>query len=199
MGRIGFAFLAAGLVAACGGASFTAGPGMSGDDASTDASGAETGSGAEGGGGSGDSGPSMGEAGSSEAGATSEAGSGSGEAGVIEAGAPCPDVSGPYAVTTVDATGCLGLATTLSQCIKQSSCTVEFASSGGSGTGIEGSATLQADGSFSNASLKEGTQSRTGCTGTWAPGQSTMTVDCGGMATAQSCVVLLTRKSGVCN
>jgi hypothetical protein len=44
--------------------------------------------------------------------------------------------------------------------------------------------------------LREGTANRTGCTGTWNAG--TMTVDCGGTNTSQSCVVDLVRVSDTC-
>jgi hypothetical protein len=57
---------------------------------------------------------------------------------------------------------------------------------------------LQGDGSFDGAALTEGTVDRTGCTGTWDATTSTMTVDCGGTGSSQSCVVALTQTGTKC-
>jgi hypothetical protein len=54
------------------------------------------------------------------------------------------------------------------------------------------------DGSFTGAAITEGTGNRTGCTGTWNAGTSTLTVDCGGVGSSQSCIATLTRSSLTC-
>src|SRR5215472_12602459 len=117
--------------------------------------------------------------------------------------APCPDVHGAYAVAAVDATGCgSSFNVGARQCIRQgqsAACGIQFQSTGGSTVAINGDATLQNDGSFSGAALTEGTLNRTGCTGTWDPGSSTLTVDCGGTGSSQACVLSLKRTGATCN
>ena len=115
------------------------------------------------------------------------------------AAVPCPDVSGLYNMSAVDATGCGDLNLLALECIKQSTCSIVFQSRvTAAGSGIDGDPALQSDGSFANGALKEGTSSRSGCAGTWDGSTSTMTVDCGGKGSSQSCVVALTRKAGKC-
>jgi hypothetical protein len=88
------------------------------------------------------------------------------------------------------------------ECIRQTpaGCSITFVSAavGGAKVAINGTALLQNDGSFAGAALVEGALSRTGCGGLWDPGTSTMTVDCGGMGSTQSCVLGLHRTSSVC-
>jgi hypothetical protein len=86
------------------------------------------------------------------------------------------------------------------ECIKQTVCTATFSSRtlDGGDTGISGTAFIKSDGSFTYAALKEGTVNRTGCTGTWDEGTGTLTVDCGGVDSGQSCVVTLTRTGNPC-
>ncbi|MGH7280103.1 MAG: hypothetical protein ACRELY_01145, partial [Polyangiaceae bacterium] len=79
------------------------------------------------------------------------------------------------------------------------SCDVDIESKrpdGGLSFGVNGTASLQMDGAFSGALLTLGTIGRTGCTGTWDDSAKTMTIDCGGTGTAQSCEVTLTRTGG---
>jgi hypothetical protein len=114
---------------------------------------------------------------------------------------PCPDVLGTYSVSP-SGQGCGDLNASAPQCIKATNmtCVAQFASTpSGGGTGaINGSASLMPAGSFDGAALVFGTAQRTGCTGTWNAATSTMTVDCGGMGSSQSCVVTLVRTSTTC-
>jgi hypothetical protein len=115
--------------------------------------------------------------------------------------APCPDVSGAYSIVILQGAGCGDLSAVARQCIQEDTqgCAITFVSQGSSNTAaINGDPLLQADGSFDNASLKEGTVDRTGCTGSWDARTSTMTVDCGGTGSSQSCVVALTRIAARC-
>jgi hypothetical protein len=110
----------------------------------------------------------------------------------------CPDQRGAYSVALSGA-GCGDLDATAPQCITQPVCTITLAAtSGSSGTALNGTAMLGMDGSFTGAAITEGTVNRTGCTGTWAAGTSTLTVDCGGIGSSQSCVATLTRTSKTC-
>jgi hypothetical protein len=117
---------------------------------------------------------------------------------------PCPDVSGAYSIAPVEAQGCKDLNLTAPQCIRQGQqgpCDISFQSntSGGAVPAINGDPTLQSDGSFTGGALTEGTQNRTGCTGSWNAMTSTMTVDCGGTGSMQACVVTLVRTGNRCN
>ena len=113
--------------------------------------------------------------------------------------ASCPDVSGHYTLSAVGATGCGDLSLAGTECIKQTVCDIAFQSTIATGAGgIDGDATLESDGSFANAALKEGSANRSGCSGTWTAGTSTMTVDCGSTGTPQSCVVALQRTASKC-
>ena len=107
---------------------------------------------------------------------------------------PCPDQHGAYAIS-ISGQGCGDLSASASECVTQSACAITFASSGAA---LNGTAMLGMDGSFTGAAITEGTVNRTGCTGTWASGTSTLTVDCGGIGTSQSCVATLTRTSKTC-
>jgi hypothetical protein len=65
--------------------------------------------------------------------------------------------------------------------------------------GLSGSTPIQNDGAFSNAAINEGSAPRTGCTGAWNGGTSTLVIDCGGTGTGQSCEATLTRMVAACN
>jgi hypothetical protein len=100
----------------------------------------------------------------------------------------------------VDAKGCgdsVGIAAT--QCIRQTACGITFLSpmlTNGK-SGINGSTSVQSNGDFDGAALTEGILDRTGCTGTWDAATSSMTVDCGGTAALQACVLAL-KRGGAC-
>jgi hypothetical protein len=107
---------------------------------------------------------------------------------------PCFDELGAYAVTIAGA-GCGDLAPGAQQCIKAgtASCQVQFVSQGVAGSALNGSVNLDMSGNFASGVVNEGSAQRTGCTGTWNPMSSQLTVDCGGMGTSESCVATLTR------
>jgi hypothetical protein len=203
--------VALGLGAACGGSAFS-NASMNGE------------------GGAGTVGTSGGDAtasdaapGSSGEGGTSPGGSGgpASSSGVTDGSGPradsptdgptmaCPDVRGTYTVTILQGagSGCSDLNAGAPQCIREGTqglCGIEFRSnpSGGVSPAVTGSALLQPNGSLGNAQLTLGTQDRSGCTAKWASASSTLTIDCGGMDSSQSCVVALVRNGAagvVCN
>jgi hypothetical protein len=101
---------------------------------------------------------------------------------------------------TQDNKGCSNLNATAPECIVQTGCDIVLKSVVAGGTpAINGSASLQNDGSFSGAALTEGTLPRTGCVGTWSGVPAALTVDCGGMNSTQACVVKLTASNTPCN
>jgi len=113
--------------------------------------------------------------------------------------ATCPDEHGAYSIALSGA-GCGDLASAAAQCVQQVGCGVSFISSpSGSQRALNGSTTIGADGSFSGAVITEGSSSRSGCTGTWDATSQTLTVDCGGTGSSQSCVATLTRTGATCN
>jgi len=114
--------------------------------------------------------------------------------------AACPAVGGLYSLTVVDGAGCGDLNALALECVVQTTCAIQLKSRVAAAgiAGIDGDATLQSDGTFAGAALKEGTVNRTGCTGAWDGSSSTMTVDCGGTGTSQSCEVQLTRTALTC-
>jgi hypothetical protein len=192
------------FAAACGSSGSSGGANAA--DAAADDGGASASDGAEGG--TQQSGSDASEGGVS----TPDAGGASDSASVSDARdaqsdaapPPCPDVHGSYSITAVEAQGC-GVAFNASapQCIRQgqsTACGITFQStvSGGGNKAINGDASLQNDGTFSGAALTEGTLGRTGCTGTWNAGASTMTVDCGGTGSSQACVLSLVRTAATC-
>lgn len=201
--------LAVAVGAACGGSSFTSAPGDGGGGADGGV-GMDVGSGD----GAGDA-PAVGEGGAGDALADARASDGS--PGVQEGGSdgvaprdgmassdgpamPCPDVRGSYTIAIAPgSTGCGNLNVAAPECIRQPTCDIELRSnvSGGGPAGITGTAPLQNDGVFDSASLTEGTAMRSGCTGSWNASTSTLTVDCGGQGTSQSCVVELVRTGPV--
>jgi hypothetical protein len=106
---------------------------------------------------------------------------------------PCPDQHGAYSVA-ISGQGCGNLDASAPECITQTACAITFASN----AALDGSAMLGMDGSFTGAAIMEGTVNRTGCTGTWVAGTSTLSVDCGGVGSSQSCIATLTRTSKMC-
>jgi hypothetical protein len=94
--------------------------------------------------------------------------------------------------------GCGDTSASAPECLTQVGCTLTLASNGASGSGLNGSVTLDGAGNFSSGAIGEGTGNRTGCTGTWQAGTSTLVVDCGGMGSSQSCVATLTQSSLTC-
>jgi hypothetical protein len=109
-------------------------------------------------------------------------------------------VTGAYTVTELGA-GCGSLNVAAPQCIKATgnTCEVDLVSKDGvGGRGVDGTVTLDASGGFTNGMVKLGGIQRSGCTGMWDPKTSRMTVDCGGMATTQSCTATLTRTGNSC-
>jgi hypothetical protein len=63
---------------------------------------------------------------------------------------------------------------------------------------VNGVIDLQSDGSFSGAALQEGTVQRTGCVGQWDAATQTLTIDCGGVGSSQSCIVTMKRTGSAC-
>jgi hypothetical protein len=113
-------------------------------------------------------------------------GSNAGDAG-------CPDVFGTYVITD-DQGSCGNFNKDAPQSIlgTNQTCFLHFSSVVFGGVGaVNGGATLDPDGTFSGATLNEGTATRTPCNGTWNAGQQTMTIACGG--TLGTCTVVLTR------
>jgi hypothetical protein len=143
--------------------------------------------------------------GTAEAGTFDSGGTMSGEGGPVvdaspppaESGTACPTVAGSYTIVA-SGLGCTGVNASAPECIVQSGCDITFNSKGTAGNAINGTATLAADGSFTDATLTEGTSMRSGCVGTWSASLARVVVDCGGTGTAQSCRLTLTRKALVC-
>ena len=121
------------------------------------------------------------------------------DSGNNDSGMACPDESGRYSVT-FSGLGCGTIGMQASICITETNCSITIATgitSGGSNE-VSGMTPIQNDGSFSGAAIKEGSMSRTGCTGSWDMGSSTLTIDCGGVNTNQSCEATLVRTAGKC-
>ena len=193
---------------ACGGAPFSAlaeAAGTNGSlDGSTDGAAPKSGSGGSGGS---EAGAELDSAPPSDASALADAvsapdGSGAdgGDAASKDAGT-CPDVLGRYGSIVATGLGCGDINTSAPQCIASSSapCGASFVSKvSGVGAGaVNGAANLQSDGHFSGAALVFGTIQRTGCSGTWDPQTSTMSITCGGVGGSAGCVVSMVR-SGTC-
>jgi hypothetical protein len=97
--------------------------------------------------------------------------------GAIDAG--CPTVFGTYAVNNADGK-CGDLDEDAPQEIRGAACALQFISVAEGGTGaINGSANLGADGTFSGATLVEGTATRSPCSGSWNEKEEEITVVCG--------------------
>jgi hypothetical protein len=107
--------------------------------------------------------------------------------------AGCPDVFGTYAVNNDDGS-CGDFDEGAPQEIRGTgqACELHFISVVNAGApGINGTATLGADGTFSGAALTEGTTARTGCTGSWDAKEEEITVVCG--SGADECSIELRR------
>jgi hypothetical protein len=112
---------------------------------------------------------------------------------------PCTGERGAYSIS-LGGQGCGDLNASAPECVVQSACGITFVSNSPGGVnGLNGTASLGADGSFTGAAITEGTGNRTGCTGTWNAATSTITVDCGGVGSSQSCRATLTRTAMTCN
>jgi hypothetical protein len=118
----------------------------------------------------------------------------------------CPNETGAYSMTQMGA-GCGDLDTSPKECIKSTGVACEYsfvAEQGLASKAVEGTVTVGPLGDFANGTITEGSgPARTGCVGVWKPGTSaqnpaTMTIDCGGVGTSQSCRVILTRTGDVC-
>jgi hypothetical protein len=140
-----------------------------------------------------------------DAGAPADAASDAGDAGSSSDAAAdaingaCPEEEGKYGVVATGS-GCGNLASSGVGCITQSECAITLAPSGAvNSTDLMGTAEVQSDGSFQNATFMEGASTRTGCVGTWDPATSKLTIDCGGVGTTQSCHAVLTRTAMTCN
>jgi hypothetical protein len=139
------------------------------------------------------------DAGTGDASSSNEAGDATEAGDAASDGGACPDEIGKYAVIAVGA-GCGDLPPTASECIAQAACGITLAPAGPAGTkGVLGTAALAGDGSFTDATLMEGSTSRNGCAGSWDPTTSKLTIDCGGVGTTQSCHATLTRTSSTCD
>ena len=128
-------------------------------------------------------------------------GGGTRDGGARGDGGSCPDVGGSYSISH-SGDGCGDLSADATECVQQdNTCRAQIKpSGGGGGLGVEATVTIGADGSFEGANVKLGSTDRSGCTGTWDDSTSTLTIDCGGTGTSQSCVVTLTRTStATCN
>jgi hypothetical protein len=119
------------------------------------------------------------------------------DAPAVDAG-PCPDQHGAYTIA-LSGQGCGDLNANAPECIAQSSCHITLTSTVPAGpAGLNGMTQLGMDGSFTMGAIMEGTSNRTGCVGAWTASTSTLTVDCGGVGTSQSCRATLTRTSKTC-
>lgn len=124
----------------------------------------------------------------------------SGSEAAADAG-PCPDISGGYGQITTSGQGCGNINTAAPECIMlaQQICAFQLVSAPSTGQpAVNGVVVLQSDGSFSGAALQEGSVQRTGCTGQWSSGNQTLTLDCGGMGSSQSCIVTMVRTGATC-
>jgi hypothetical protein len=203
--RTGLVVMGALAVAACSSSSSTSGQGDGGGE---DGSGGGSDAASEGSvmsDGGGEAGPTSQDA---SDGASSTGDAGDGGSVLVDASdapsdaPPCPDVHGAYTITAVQGQGC-GTSFDMSapECVVQAplpTCDISFASSSDAGSAINGRASLQNDGSFSGAAITEGTLGRTGCTGVWMAGSSTLRVDCGGVDSGQACVLDLVRAASSC-
>jgi hypothetical protein len=127
-----------------------------------------------------------------------------GSSGGIEAAAaaaPCPDIGGAYAQFAWSGVGCSDINSAAPECIMlaQQLCAFQLVSAPSTGKpAVNGVVILQSDGSFSGAALQVGTRLRTGCAGQWDVASQTLTFDCGGMGSSQTCSVSMTRTGSTC-
>ena len=111
---------------------------------------------------------------------------------------PCPDEHGAFSVVA-SGQGCGDLNASAAQCVTQAACAITFVSNPpGGGKALDGTASLGMDGSFTGAAITEGTGNRTGCVGMWNQATATVTVDCGGVGSSQSCRATLARTASMC-
>lgn len=128
-----------------------------------------------------------------------DSGNGNDSSPGADSGFPCPDESGAYTVM-LSGQGCGDTNASAPECIKQQACVITMVSLVPNGKGaLNGTTPIANDGSFMNAAIKEGTANRTGCVATWDDVKSTLTVDCGGVNTTQSCRAVLVRTKALCN
>lgn len=127
------------------------------------------------------------------------------DTGVADApAATCPNVSGSY---TMDESGsdCQDFNKGAKQCIRVTAgmpCSAKFTSALPVGSiGVNGTADIQPDGTFKDATLILGTKMRSGCTGIWTEASGILVVNCGGFGTSQSCTVTMARSAAAagCN
>jgi hypothetical protein len=201
-----FALAPLALFVACSGTSSTLGNpdgGSSSEGGSGDAtsSGGSSGGGSSGGGGGGDAakGDGASDASSGPDGSSGGPDSSGGEGAASEGGS-CPDITGTYGQIMTSGLGCGDLNTKAPECIvlAQEVCAFQLTSSSGVIPAVNGVVNLASDGSFTNASLQFGTIQRTGCTGQWDAGSKTLTLDCGGTGSTQSCVVTMVHSGAPC-
>jgi hypothetical protein len=116
-----------------------------------------------------------------------------------DSSAACPDESGKYDFVDVGA-GCGNIAPAGNGCITQTACTITLMFGGAAGlNAVSGTTEIATDGSIADATLMEGSQSRSGCTGAWDAASAKLTLDCGGTDTTQSCRATLSRTAATCN
>jgi hypothetical protein len=119
---------------------------------------------------------------------------------ILDAG-PCPDIGGGYGQLATTGQGCGNLNTSAPECIylAQEICAFQLSSAtSGVVPAVNGVVLLASDGSFSGAALQFGTVQRTGCVGQWSAGTQTLTADCGGTGSSQSCTVTMVRTGATC-
>jgi hypothetical protein len=98
--------------------------------------------------------------------------------------------------------GCGDLDLTAQECIKATpnECVYLLVSRAGiTGSGVDGTVTVDAAGDFASGAVKLGSLQRSGCVGTWNAATSQLGVDCGGPnPSTQMCTATLTRTSMTC-
>jgi hypothetical protein len=195
--RAWLAVVPLGLLIACGGSSTTIGNvNDGGSDSSTGGDGAQGGDAMSGG----DSGRGGDSGGSGDTGSAADTGGGVDTGGGGDSGA-CPDITGSYGQISRQGQGCGDLNERAPECIvlAQRVCAFQLTSVTPAGMpAVNGAVLLQSDGSFSNAALQEGSVQRTGCAGQWDAATQTLTIDCGGMGSSQSCIVTMVRTGSTC-
>ncbi len=130
--------------------------------------------------------------------ATSSGGGTGGASGGGTGGGACDGFRyGRYGALTITGDGCGNFNASAPECLVTTAvpCELRFSSAlvGGGVGAVNDTASLQANGAFNDATLELGTATRSGCSGSWDPATSTLTVDCGGVGAGQSCQVAMTR------
>jgi hypothetical protein len=103
----------------------------------------------------------------------------------------CPDLFGSYKIKSKDGM-CNGLGKDAPQSIEgtTAACTAHFVSEPPNGAeGVNGAASIDADGNFTGAMLYLDMTQRSPCSGSWDAVDETMTVTCGGAG--DMCTVVL--------